>query len=119
LLLDQRLTPGVGNIQASEALFRARIDPRRPARTLTRPELTRLARAIRVSIDHTLKKLLAQIGGVADPAEDVRYVEEPAGPNPFLVYDRANEPCPRCRKTTITRLVQDARSTFYCERCQL
>jgi formamidopyrimidine-DNA glycosylase len=117
-LLDQRLTPGVGNIQASEALFRAAIDPRRPARTLTRPELTRLARAIRTSIDFTLKKLLAQIGGTARPAEDVQYVEEPAGPNPFLVYDRAGERCPRCRRGTITRLVQESRSTFYCDRCQ-
>ena len=52
------------------------------------------------------------------PASDVRYVEEPAGPNPFRVYDRAGEPCPRGRQGTITRLVQDGRATFFCPRCQ-
>jgi formamidopyrimidine-DNA glycosylase len=111
LLLDQRLVPGVGNIQASEALFRASIDPRRPARSLAPAEVGRLARGIRASIDHTLKDLLAAVG-------DVRYVEEPDGPNPFLVYDRAGERCPRCKRAVITRLVQDGRATFFCSRCQ-
>jgi formamidopyrimidine-DNA glycosylase len=111
LLLDQRLVPGVGNIQASEALFRAAIDPRRPARSLTRPEMGRLGRAIRASIDHTLEDLMAEAG-------DVLYVEEPGGPNPFLVYDRAGERCPRCKRGLITRLGQLGRSTFFCPRCQ-
>jgi formamidopyrimidine-DNA glycosylase len=113
-LLDQRLIPGVGNIQASEALFRAAIDPRRPGGMLSRAEVGRLARGIEASIAFTLKDLLAQIG----PANDVRYVEEPSGPNPFRVYDRAGERCPRCRRGTITRLVQDGRATFFCPRCQ-
>jgi formamidopyrimidine-DNA glycosylase len=116
-LLDQRVIPGVGNIQASEALFRARIDPRRPGRTLTRAEVGRLARGIESSIAFTLKKLLAQIGPATD-SQDVLYVEEPSGPNPFLVYDRAGQRCPRCRRGTITRLVQDGRATFYCPDCQ-
>jgi formamidopyrimidine-DNA glycosylase len=115
-LLDQRLAAGVGNIQASEALFRAGIDPRRPGRSLARAELARLARGIRASIDYSLADLRKQIG--ATGGRDVQYVEEPAGPNPFRVYDRANEPCPRCRRGTITRLIQDARSTFFCPRCQ-
>jgi formamidopyrimidine-DNA glycosylase len=113
-LLDQRLIPGVGNIQASEALFRAALDPRRPGGTLGRAEVGRLARGIEASIAFTLKDLLAQIR----PANDVRYVEEPSGPNPFRVYDRAGERCPRCRLGTITRLVQDGRATFFCPRCQ-
>ncbi len=116
-LLDQRLVPGVGNIQASEALFRAHLDPRRPGHSLTPVEVGRLARGIQASIAYTLKKLLADIGDRTRP-RDVRYVEEPAGPNPFRVYDRAGERCPRCRQGTITRLVQEARATFYCPHCQ-
>jgi formamidopyrimidine-DNA glycosylase len=116
-LLDQRVVPGVGNIQASEALFRAAIDPRRPGQSLTPAEVTRLARAIRASISYTLKKLQAEIG--AGPiSRDVQYVEEPAGPNPFLVYDRASTPCPRCRRGPVTRIVQDGRATFFCPHCQ-
>ena len=74
-LLDQRLVAGVGNIQASEALFRAAIDPRRRGSTLTRDRVGRLARAIRATIDYTLEKLVAQTGG--GRLRDVRYVEEP------------------------------------------
>src|SRR5512142_1049999 len=53
-LLDQRLLPGVGNIHASEACFRARIDPRRPARSLSRLEVRRLAEAVLASFRMTL-----------------------------------------------------------------
>ena len=74
-------------------------------------------RGIETSVAFTLKKLLAQIGPATD-SQDVRYVEEPSGPNPFLVYDRAGERCPRCRRGTIARLVQEGRSTFYCPECQ-
>src|SRR5262249_1666614 len=54
-ILDQTLLPGIGNIQASEGLFRAGIDPRRPARSLTRAELSRLAKGLLDSIRYTLK----------------------------------------------------------------
>lgn len=122
LLLDQTLLAGVGNIQASEALYRAAIDPRRPARDLTAREITRLARAIRASIDFTLRHLGKQIDD--SRGRDISYVEEPAGLNPFLVYERAGEPCRRCRRQVsgappvIQRLVQAARSTYLCPRHQ-
>ena len=113
LLLDQRLVPGIGNIQASESLFRAAIDPRRRASSLTRAEVGRLARGMRASIDYTLRRFQKDARD-----KDIRYVEEPSGPNPFKVYDRAGEKCPRCKRGTIVRLVQAARSTFFCDRCQ-
>ena len=125
LLLDQGLLAGVGNILASEALFRARIDPRRPARDLTPAEIKKLASSIRAAIDFTLDRFARQIA--ASGGRDIRYVEEPDGFNPFKVYDRAGEPCPRCRKATassspgpatIQRLVQAGRSTYYCPCCQ-
>jgi formamidopyrimidine-DNA glycosylase len=114
-LLDQTVLAGVGNIQASESLFRARIDPRRPARSLSPAELKRLGKGIRDSIAFTLKSF-AKTGADGDDA-DIAYVEENA-PNPFLVYGRAGEPCPGCKRSKIVRFVQAQRATFYCPKCQ-
>jgi formamidopyrimidine-DNA glycosylase len=112
-LLDQRLLAGVGNIQASEALYRAGIDPRRPGKSLDRAEVRRLAAGIRKSIEATLKQFEHEVGDDSD----IAYVEEGA-PNPFAVYDRAGERCRRCKKGTIERIVQAGRSTYFCPKCQ-
>jgi formamidopyrimidine-DNA glycosylase len=107
-IMDQRLLPGVGNIYASEALFRARIDPRRKGPSLTRAEVRRLAAAI----PEAMREGIAR-----QESPEITYVEE-GGENPFLVYAREGERCPRCRKAEIARVVQAQRSTFYCPRCQ-
>jgi formamidopyrimidine-DNA glycosylase len=114
-LLDQTVLAGVGNIQASEALFRARLDPRRPASSLSRPELGRLARAILASIRYTLARFADEGADAGDGA--IVYVEEDRDANPFKVYGRAGAPCPR-RNGTIRRIVQGGRSTFFCDGCQ-
>ena len=116
-LLDQRLVARRGEHPGQRGpVPRPHRPP--PPRPLARPppRWAGWPAASEASIAYTLKKLLADIGDRA--SQDVRYVEEPAGPNPFLVYDRAGEPCPRCRQGTITRLVQEARATFYCPHCQ-
>src|SRR6185369_6540872 len=92
-IMDQGLLPGVGNIQASEALFRAGIDPRRPARSLSRREVARLGAAILKSIQFTLSTFAE--AGVDGGGADIVYVEEQRTSNPFLVYGRAGQPCPR------------------------
>ncbi|HTN52753.1 MAG TPA: bifunctional DNA-formamidopyrimidine glycosylase/DNA-(apurinic or apyrimidinic site) lyase [Anaeromyxobacter sp.] len=107
-LLDQRLLAGVGNIYASESLFRARIDPRRAARSLSRAEVERLGAAI---VEAMREGIARQEG------PEIAYVEE-GGENPFLVYAREGERCPRCRRARIARTVQAQRSTFFCPRCQ-
>jgi formamidopyrimidine-DNA glycosylase len=104
VLLDQKLIAGVGNIQATEALFLARLDPRRPARSLARKEVAALARGIKRSITRTL---------AYEQGPSITYVEEPGAPNPFLVYDRGGEPCPKCGRP-LTKIVQAGRSTVYC-----
>jgi formamidopyrimidine-DNA glycosylase len=109
-IMDQALIPGVGNIQASEGLFRAAIDPRRSAASLDLPSVRRLARALLASFRYTL--------GTFPDAGDVEYVEEPGTRNPFKVYDRAGARCPRCKTGVITRLVQAGRSTYFCPNCQ-
>jgi formamidopyrimidine-DNA glycosylase len=108
-IMDQAILPGVGNIQASEALFRARIDPRRKGPSLSRREVKALAGAVLASIR-------ASIADQEGP--EITYVEEPGSENPFLVYGREGERCPRCRRAEIRRIVQAARSTFFCPRCQ-
>ncbi|HEU4382496.1 MAG TPA: bifunctional DNA-formamidopyrimidine glycosylase/DNA-(apurinic or apyrimidinic site) lyase [Anaeromyxobacteraceae bacterium] len=108
-LLDQGLLAGVGNILASEALFRARIHPRRRASSLRRAEVRRLAHAVEASVRETIER---------EDSPEIAYVEEPGTENPFLVYAREGEPCPRCRRGRIRRAVQAQRSTYWCPRCQ-
>ena len=115
-LLDQTLLAGVGNILASEALFRARLDPRRPARALSLADVRRLRRGLLAAIDFGLREFEAE--GAASDQADIRYVEEPGTPNPFLVYGRAGQRCRRGGGGVIQRIVQGGRSTFFCPVCQ-
>ena len=123
-LLDQSVVAGVGNIYASEALFLAGISPRIASRKLKKPQILLLWKAIRqvlkaairggstVSLDYTgvgerdgLVYFGSQLG------ESKTYEER------LHVYDRAGKACPNCG-SEIKRLVQAARSTFYCPQCQ-
>jgi formamidopyrimidine-DNA glycosylase len=102
-LLDQRVLAGVGNIYASEALWRSGIDPRTPAGALGPRRLARLADAIRA----TLADALADAGRYQDGEALAR----------LAVYDRAGAECRRCA-TPVRRVVQAGRSTYFCPRCQ-
>lgn len=106
-LMDQGRIAGLGNIQAAEALFRARTRPDRPIDSLGDDAWGRLFEGIRASIAHTLAHT---------DAHDVVYVREGA-PNPFLIYGREGSPCPQCAQP-IERIVQRGRATFFCPRCQ-
>jgi formamidopyrimidine-DNA glycosylase len=107
-IMDQAILPGVGNIYASEALFRAKLDPRRPANDLGRAEVKRLAGTI-------VEAMREEIARQESP--EITYVEE-GGENPFLVYAREGERWPRCGRADLQRIVQAQRSTFFCPRCQ-
>jgi formamidopyrimidine-DNA glycosylase len=108
-LLDQGLLAGIGNIHASEACWRARLDPRRRGASLTLAEVARLARAVRASLRFGL-------AGLQVP--ELVYLEE-GGENPFHVYGREGRPCRhRGCGGRVERLVQAQRSTFWCRRCQ-
>ncbi|HKT74407.1 MAG TPA: bifunctional DNA-formamidopyrimidine glycosylase/DNA-(apurinic or apyrimidinic site) lyase [Steroidobacteraceae bacterium] len=112
LLMNSKLVVGVGNIYANEALFRAKVRPRRPARTLSRAEAARLARGIR-----TVLTMAIRVGGTT--LRD--YVGADGAPGYFrqklYVYERAGKPCRNCG-TTIRQLTQGQRSTYYCPTCQ-
>jgi formamidopyrimidine-DNA glycosylase len=123
-LLDQCLVAGVGNIYASEALFRARISPFQPANTLRPPQIHRLHQAIREILLEAIERgstVPLNFSGNGDRDGLFYYGRAPEAPESYeerlRVYDREGKPCVRCR-TPIIRCVQAARSTFYCPYCQ-
>jgi len=112
-LLAGAAVVGVGNIYASESLFRAGIDPRTPAGRLSRPRCERLAEMIRA----TLADALASGGSTLRD-----YVGASGEPGSYFaihaaVYERQGQPCRVCG-TPIRRLVQGQRATYYCPTCQ-
>ena len=111
-LMDQRRVAGVGNIYASEALFRAGVDPRRPGRDLAPGEVKRLHRTVR----GVLREAIRQAG---TSFQNYRAVNGRSGAfqSSLDVYGRDGEPCRACGET-IERIVQAGRSTFYCPSCQ-
>lgn len=108
VLMDQTVVAGIGNIQATEALYRARLDPRSRADRLTPADARRLARAIHWSIDRTL---------ALQEGPEIAYVEDANAANPFVVYGRGGDACPRC-KTDLMRVVLGGRTTVFCKACQ-
>jgi len=114
LLLDQTLVAGVGNIHASEGVFRARLDPRQRPSTLAEHDFRALLDGLRASC----KRALTAFDRAAKRGAEITYIEEDASANPFLVYGREGEPCPRC-ETALVRFVQAGRSTFACPHCQM
>ena len=111
-LMDQRIVVGVGNIYASEALFRAGINPRRAAGRVSRDRFGQLVEAVQNVLGAAIKQ-----GGTT--LRD--YVTEDGTPGYFrqelYVYERAGEPCRRCA-TPIRQVTQGQRSTYFCPACQ-
>lgn len=112
LLLHQRRIAGIGNIYADEALFRARIHPRRRAGTLSRAQCA----ALREGIIDALQEGIDAKGASID---DFRHVDGMIGSfqDRFSVHRRAGEPCPECGGE-IVKIVVAGRGTYVCERCQ-
>src|SRR4051812_31097495 len=111
-LMDQRLVVGVGNIYASESLFRAKLSPARTAGHLKPREAERLAAAVREVLEEAIA------AGGSSLRDYVQADGEPGNfQRNFRVSDRAGEPCPACG-TAVERIVQGARATYFCPRCQ-
>ena len=120
-LLDQSLIAGVGNIYASEALFRARISPKLPANRLTLERAKDLLRTIRAVLAEAIKYgstvPLKTMSGKSDALFYFGEGSEGFYEKRLRVYNRAGKPCLNCG-TPIKRITQAARSTFYCPNCQ-
>jgi formamidopyrimidine-DNA glycosylase len=111
-LMNAGIVVGVGNIYASEALFRAGILPRRAAGRISRADMSRLADAVREVLEEAVR-----LGGTT-LRDFYRGSGEPGYfAQQLRVYDRARLPCRSCG-APIRKITQGQRSTFFCPRCQ-
>ena len=111
MLLDQRIVAGLGNIYVCEALFRARIDPRKAAGRVSLPKLNLLAEAIPAVLEEAIAAGGSSLRDFAAPDGELGYFSKT-----FDVYGREGEPC-GCGGL-VKRVVQGGRSTFTCPACQ-
>lgn len=112
VLMDQKLVVGVGNIYASEALYRTGIHPERVANKVTRKQAGLLVQAIRDVLEAAIASGGSTLRDYVDSAGASGYFQ-----HRFLVYDREGKPCATCA-TPIARMTQAGRSTFWCDKCQ-
>ena len=106
-LLDQSRVVGVGNIAASELLWRAQLDPHCLLKDLQESQWEAMARAADAHVAYCLDK---------EDADTLSFVTS-GGPNFFKVYGKEGQACTRCQ-SVIVRVKQGARATFYCPTCQ-
>ena len=121
-LLDQTMVAGIGNIYASEVLFQAGISPQRSCKGLEPDEIERLHRAIRSVLLNAITEASKASLDFANGSDGLFYFGSAKESSSLYeerlnVYGRAGEPCFRCQ-TTVRRLIQSGRSTFYCPICQ-
>jgi formamidopyrimidine-DNA glycosylase len=112
VLLDQRVVAGLGNIYADEALWRARLNPLRPANGVSTEELARLTRAVRASLRTGIERQGSTLRDYAAPDGASGSMQDE-----FRVYGRDGQPCPRCG-ATIAKTRVGGRGTWFCPRCQ-
>jgi len=111
-LMDSHLVAGVGNIYASEALYRARINPKLPARKIGRERYATLVEKIRETLAEAIAAGGSSLRDYVNCSGEAGWFQ-----TRFDVYDREGKPCASC-KGPIRSLVLGQRSTFYCPRCQ-
>jgi formamidopyrimidine-DNA glycosylase len=112
-LLDQRRLAGLGNIYADEALWHARIHPRRQAGSLDAEETVRLFRSVRRALRLGIARQGATLRDYAAPDGSTGAMQDE-----FRAYGRGGEPCDRCG-TPLERIVVGGRGTTFCPVCQL
>jgi formamidopyrimidine-DNA glycosylase len=110
-LLDQRVVAGLGNIYVCEALFHARIHPRRAAGRIALARLERLVGAVRQVLEEAIRAGGSSLRDYARPDGELGYFSKQ-----FAVYGREGLPC-GCGGT-VHRYAEGGRSTFWCPACQ-
>lgn len=112
VIMDAKVVVGVGNIYASESLFRAGIRPGTPAHRISKPRLARLAEAIRNVLEESIEQGGTTLRDFVNSAGEPGYFKQR-----LFVYERAAMPCRVCG-TPIRQAVMGQRSTYWCPRCQ-
>jgi formamidopyrimidine-DNA glycosylase len=117
VILDQRVVAGIGNIYASEALFRAGIAPRRAAGRISATRLETLVTSIRETLRDAIAAGGSSLRDYVQPSGELGYFQ-----HAWKVYDRAGQPCERCPGMPpckgIEQITQAGRSTYFCARTQ-
>lgn len=113
-LLNQEIICGIGNIYASEILYRARIRPDRPSESITLKEADAIVKQTRIVLEEAIAAGGSTIHDYQRPNGDIGYFQEH-----HCVYDKTGQRCPDCHCNVvqtggIKRIVQGGRSTFYC-----
>jgi formamidopyrimidine-DNA glycosylase len=111
-LMDGRRIVGVGNIYANESLFRAGINPRRPANRLSRAQCARLAAEIKRTLQAAIRAGGSSLRDFVGADGTAGYFQQR-----YWVYDRAGQKCRRCG-ALIRKISQGQRSTYFCPCCQ-
>jgi formamidopyrimidine-DNA glycosylase len=111
-VMNSQIVVGVGNIYASEALFRAGIRPRRAAGRLKRDEFEALVKSIKQVLKEAIREGGTTLRDYVNPEGMPGYFRQK-----LYVYERAGEPCRVCM-TPIKQFVQGQRSTYFCAKCQ-
>lgn len=111
-LMNSQVVVGVGNIYASEALFRAHVRPRRAAGRLRREEIEALVVAIKAVLENAIRAGGTTLRDYINPNGMPGYFRQK-----LYVYERSGEPCLVCG-TPIKHFVQGQRSTYFCPHCQ-
>lgn len=112
VIMDGKVVVGVGNIYASESLFRAGISPRTAARRLSRPKLERLVASIREVLADSIREGGTTLRDFLNSDGNPGYFKQR-----LFVYERKGEPCRRCA-TPIRHAVMGQRATYWCPGCQ-
>ncbi|ABC64203.1 bifunctional DNA-formamidopyrimidine glycosylase/DNA-(apurinic or apyrimidinic site) lyase [Erythrobacter litoralis] len=112
-LLDQAIVAGLGNIYVCEALWHARIHPRKAGGRVSKQALSLLITAIRDVLEQSIRDGGSSLRDYAQPDGELGYFA-----TRFQVYGRDGQPCHRDDGGTIRRFAQGGRSTWYCPRCQ-
>lgn len=111
-IMNQKNVVGIGNIYASEILFRSALDPRRISNTVTKNECGQITKNAKIVLKEAIK-----VGGTT--LKDFFSAEGSAGyfKIQLNVYDRENKECVKC-KNLIIRIIQNQRASYFCNNCQ-
>ncbi len=113
LLMDQTKIGGIGNIYANDALWHAKINPKRPANELTNKEVEKLYKAIHLVLEEGIKH-----GGASELAFVTPDGSEGKYQKHFLAYGQQGRLCVRCKKAKMVKTTLGGRGTYYCPNCQ-
>lgn len=110
--MDNRIVVGVGNIYASEALFKAGINPKRAAGKISRQRLDKLTTVIKEVLHQAILQGGTTLKDFSNADGNPGYFAQE-----LCVYGLAGQPCSQC-KTPIKQITQGQRSSYYCPQCQ-